>query len=146
MSSIEIDEDELIDLLTGRHSRSILVGLLNDAQRQAIGAFSHTVWLSAYTARKIYAKHRDDTLGIYMLAPTILRIGESRRLNKEFRQLVFLYSRYTEIQRPYRAVVKTTADGRENFLLSVYRITKGQIGKTLGMSDSIKASRGGASR
>lgn len=134
---LTIDPDDLYDLLIGRRTAAIIVGYLTDHQRRAIGAYSPVVWLSRETAIKTEVKHRRRDLDLYQLTPTILRKGDARRTAP--RHLVFLYSRIAELDRPYKAIVKSTQDGRENFLCSVHRIEPRQIKTTLARSTPIAA-------
>ncbi|HWE74536.1 MAG TPA: hypothetical protein VG328_15335 [Stellaceae bacterium] len=133
---IDIDEEQLLEILTGRSTRPVVVGYLNTEQRHAIGALSPVIWLSKYTLFKLEAHQRGRDFEIYRLLPTIIEHGEARKAND--RQLLFLWSSKNRLNRPFKACVKVTRDRRETFLDSVYRIKRSQIQTTVARTTPVR--------
>ena len=131
-----IDEEALIDLLTGRRDGSVIIGYLTRQQQHAIGSLSAIVWLSRFTLHKFESRRRGTDFKLYRLVPAILEAGEARQLSE--RHLVFLWSSLSDTTRPYRAVVKTTRLRHENYLDSAYRIQVSQVRKTIAESKPLR--------
>jgi hypothetical protein len=90
-----------------------------DEETQALmGAQQRTVYLSAATMKKqeLDAKHPDLSDQDYCLLPDIIAKGEMFRADDQ--RLVF----FRRNGLFYRAAVKTTADGRENYMVHLQEI------------------------
>ena len=87
-----------------------------DRVREAIGGASRTVRLSAWTAAKQARRHPDLAPGDYARAGRILDTGEMFMEGTD-RAMGFL----EEDGRPWRAVVKATADGSETYLVTLHK-------------------------
>jgi hypothetical protein len=99
---------------------NIPVAVMDDATRKLMGAQQRTVYLSAETMKKqeLDTKHPDLSDLDYCLLPALIARGEIYRQSNE--RIVF----FLKDGRRFRAAVKTTQDGRENYLVHVQEITK----------------------
>ena len=85
-----------------------------------IGAETATVWLSRQSLDDHLAIHPEIVLDDYLKVPTIVENGQVWMLPSSPERLIFM--QLGEVV--YRAVVKRTADGNRNYLLTLFRNTK----------------------
>lgn len=109
------------DILKLRHAKpgsisTVNAGTIPDVMRTALGADTATVRLSDWTMQKQERHHPELTDDDYRVVPALLRdpalVVHSRKNH------VLMLGR---ADRLYRAVIKTTADGAENYLQSFHR-------------------------
>jgi len=99
---------------------NIPVAVMDDETRDLMGAQMQTIYLSAETMAKQErdSKHPDLSNEDYCLIPEIISKGEIFRQTDE--RIVFFRTH----DRRFRAAVKTTKNGRENYLVHLQEITK----------------------
>jgi Phage Mu protein F like protein len=98
---------------------TVEAGELPDTVRQALGSHTTRVRLSGETMEKQIHKHGDLTADDYRRVPQLLA-APALVAGKGDRRVMILH----HDRRLYRAVVKATTDGSENYLLSYHRTTK----------------------
>ena len=120
-----MDENELLALLTGMRQAPISVCRIPHQIAAAIGALTTLVRLSPSTVRKQESKHRDSLSKLYLRAPIIITEGHVRISPP--RHLVFIYHEEREKTRSFKAVVKSTTLGHELYLVSIHRVSRGDV-------------------
>jgi hypothetical protein len=97
---------------------NIPVAVMDADTRKLMGAQQQTIYLSAETMSKqeLDTKHPDLTDEDYCLLPDIIAKGEMFRADDQ--RLVF----FKRGDKRFRAAVKTTADGRENYMVHLQEI------------------------
>jgi len=105
----------------GKISGEFPVAVLAEADKAALGTEAQTVWMSQDSLLKNKGEiptrskgHPELTLADYRMIPEIIDQGEAYQRNEE--KLIYLLRGETL----YRAVLKRTADGGENYLLSLF--------------------------
>lgn len=106
----------------GGISTDFPVAVLRPEDQAVIGARRQTVWMSAETMAKNRgelptrsAGHPELTIDDYRLIPEIVDQGEVYQAGEE--RLIYL----RRGDRTYRAALKRTADGSDNYFLSLFR-------------------------
>ncbi len=93
------------------------VAVLKPEDMAAIGSEAQTVWLSQESLRRHREKHPEIGLDDYRRIPEIVDLGEVYKRGEE--RLVILQRG----EKYYRAGLKRTRDGRENFFLTLFETT-----------------------
>lgn len=93
------------------------VAVLRAEDMAAIGARRHTVWMSQETLLEHLKKHPEIGIDEYRMIPGIVDEGEVYRQGEE--RLVLL----KRDGKLYRAALKRTKDGQENFFLTLFTTT-----------------------
>lgn len=101
----------------GRIAGEFPVAVLTPADMEALGSTSQTVWMSRQTLLEHLDRHPNIGLDDYRLIPEILDNGEVYQLGDQ--RLIYL----SRQGRLYRAGLKTTRDGRENYFLTLFETT-----------------------
>ena len=105
---------------------NVEAGVVPDAVRQALGSDTGSVRLSGETMEKQIEKHGDLSEADYRLVPQVLAGPHVVARQDDRRLLLFHHDGQL-----YRAALKATADGSENYLLSFHRTTKEKARKAL---------------
>lgn len=125
---------------------SIPVSILDDETKATLGAQQKTVQLSDWTVQKQDGKHPPMKNGMpsaskghpeltdaeYALLPDVIQKG--RIIQAGETKVVFFH----KDDRLYKAVVKTTRDGGENFVESFHRASEGQIRRELNKKGAVE--------
>lgn len=93
------------------------VAVLHPDDRAALDARSQTVWMSQQTLLEHLERHPEIGLADYRLIPAILDLGEVYKQGDT--RLVYLQ----EGNKLYRAALKRTKDGSENYFLTLFETT-----------------------
>ncbi len=96
------------------------VAVLSGADKAALGSQAQTVWLSRQTLMDHKSGHPDIGLEDYMNIPEIIHRGEVYKQGDE--RLVYL----KKLDRLYRAALKRTRDGKENYYLTLFETDPGR--------------------
>lgn len=96
------------------------VGVLRPEDALAMGAGSRTVFLSDRSLREHLGKHPEIDLGDYQKIPTLLDQGEVWQIAGQPERLIYL--RVDGVT--YRAAIKRTRAGDENYFLTLFKNTK----------------------
>jgi hypothetical protein len=94
------------------------VAVLTQADRAVLGGEAQTVWLSRNTLDKHLARHPEMEIRDYRKIPEILETGEVYKRGDA--RLVYL----KDGDKLYRATLKRTEDGRENYFLTLFATTE----------------------
>ena len=113
-------QPEIFGLWRQNPQGNIPVAVMDEETQAKMGAQQRTIYLSAQTMAKqeLDTKHPDLTPEDYCLLPDIIKKGEIFRQTDE--RIVF----FKKDGRRFRAAVKTTRDGSENYLVHLQEITK----------------------
>lgn len=103
--------------IEGKISGEFPVAVLQPDDIAVLDAKSQTVWMSQWTLEEHLRKHPEITLSDYRLIPDILDQGEVYKQNDV--KLIYLQRG----DRYYRAALKRTQDGQENFFLTLFETT-----------------------
>lgn len=101
----------------GKITTDFPVAVLDPADMTVLDAQSQTVWMSQTTLLDHLDKHPDIGLEDYRLIPEILDQGEVYKQDDQ--RLVYL----KRGDKLYRAGLKRTADGMENYFLTLFETT-----------------------
>lgn len=96
------------------------VAVLNEADKAALATDTQTVWLSRTTLDAHQAKHPEIGLDDYRNIPEIIETGEVYK--QDDTRLIYLKMG----DRFYRAALKRTRDGKENYYLTLFTTTEKQ--------------------
>ncbi len=102
----------------GKIKGELPVAVLSESEKQALGTNTQTVWLSRTTLAEHKIKHPDIGIDDYRLIPELLESGEVYQQGDN--RLVYLMKK----NRLYRAALKRTKDGRENYYLTLFETTE----------------------
>jgi hypothetical protein len=94
------------------------VAVLRPEDMATLGSKAQSVWLSQESLKLHLEKHPDIALKDYRRIPEILDSGEVYRQDEQ--RLIYLQ----DGRRYYRAALKRTKDGRENFFLTLFETTE----------------------
>lgn len=135
-----MDENELLDLVSGKRTEPIFVCRMKQDVAETIGALTTSVWLSPDTRDKQSAKHNDHYLRLCTLAPTIISSKYVRILLPHQAHFIHHERRDGKII-SYRAVVKSTKAGTEIYLISVHRMRRSDVRATYKKTISLEAAK-----
>ncbi len=99
---------------------AVPIAMLPDQLANAVGSKTRVVHYSDYTAEKSRRKHTEVTPEKLPIVSELIETGEVRK--KGGKNLVLI----GQGELPWVAVVKRTADGRENYLSTFYKISSGR--------------------
>jgi hypothetical protein len=100
--------------MEGKISGEFPVAVLNEADKTALDTTTQTVWMSQETLSEHLTSHPDIALEDYRLIPTVLDQGEVYQQSDE--RLIYLQ----QGEKLYRAALKKTKDGTENYFLTLF--------------------------
>lgn len=101
----------------GKLAGNFPVAVLNETEKLLLGSESQVINLSAKTLEEHKKAHPDLTIEDYRKIPTIISAGEVYEQGEI--RLIYLWDDGVL----YRATVKTTADRKENYFLSLFKTT-----------------------
>lgn len=122
----DVNEVELMNLLAGTRRDPIFVGRVSARVAAAINAHTTAVWLSRDTVEKQESKHRADAQETYRMVPIVLA-SRFIRIESPCHAIFIHHYKDGADTKSYKAVVKTTADGSEIYLVSIHRAGKGDV-------------------
>jgi hypothetical protein len=112
-----VQEPAFERFIAGKIGGEFPVAVLDKPTMQALGTVAQSVWLTGATLAKNIANHPEIDLPAFRLIPEIVDNGEIYRSGDE--RLIYLM----RDEKLYRAALKRTKDGSENYFLTLFETT-----------------------